>query len=194
MKITRLMLTINGVDRPVICDPEKDTLAIVLRRMGLTGTKIGCGIGVCGACSVILNGEVIRSCTRKMKNVPEFSSILTMKASYAAASSSSAAGVDHYGGCSAVSARRLYRIRVRAAAAEPEPTLEKARDCFSRQEICRCTGYKPIIDAVMAAEKVMRPKPILRISTYDFTLKRTLRSRLRGHRSQGQGLPTTAMI
>ena len=47
--------------------------------MGLKGGKIGCGTGVCGACSVILNGEVIRSCTRKMKRVPEFSKITTIE-------------------------------------------------------------------------------------------------------------------
>ncbi len=67
MKLARMSLKINGVERFVVCDPEKDTLAVVLRRMGLTGVKIGCGTGVCGACSVILNGEVVRSCTKKMK-------------------------------------------------------------------------------------------------------------------------------
>jgi len=79
MKLTRLSLTINGAERPVVCDPEKDNLAVVIRRMGLTGTKIGCGTGVCGACSVLLNGKVVRSCARKMKSVPEFSEIVTIE-------------------------------------------------------------------------------------------------------------------
>ena len=61
MQLKKVVLDINGVDRMVICDPDKETLADVLRRIGLTGTKIGCRIGVCGACSVILNGEVVRS-------------------------------------------------------------------------------------------------------------------------------------
>ena len=78
MKLTRLTLIINGVERPVVCDPEKDSCAVI-RRMGLTGTKIGCGTGVCGACSVILNGKVVRSCTKKMKSVPEFSEITTIE-------------------------------------------------------------------------------------------------------------------
>ncbi|MBO7739838.1 MAG: 2Fe-2S iron-sulfur cluster binding domain-containing protein, partial [Oscillospiraceae bacterium] len=64
--------------RPVVYDPEKDTLATVLRRMGLTGVKVGCGVGVCGACSILYNGEVIRSCTKKMKNVEEYSKIITI--------------------------------------------------------------------------------------------------------------------
>ena len=77
--LTRIHLILNGVDRPVICDPEKDKLSSVIRRMGLTGTKVGCGIGVCGACSVILNGEVVRSCARRMKSIPEFSEITDRK-------------------------------------------------------------------------------------------------------------------
>ncbi|MBR5262040.1 MAG: 2Fe-2S iron-sulfur cluster binding domain-containing protein [Oscillospiraceae bacterium] len=57
MRLTRVKLIVNGVERPVLCDLQKDTLATAIRRLGLTGTKVGCGIGVCGACSVILNGE-----------------------------------------------------------------------------------------------------------------------------------------
>ena len=72
VKLRRIRVMINGVERPILCNPEKDTLAVALRRMGLTGTKIGCGIGVCGACSVILNGEVVRACTKKMKNIAAF--------------------------------------------------------------------------------------------------------------------------
>ena len=73
MNLKKMTLHINGADRMFICDPEKDTLADVLRRLGLTGMKIGCGYGVCGACSVILNGKVIRSCTRKIDKIEEYS-------------------------------------------------------------------------------------------------------------------------
>ena len=79
MRLERLNLKINGVDRFVTCDPENDSLAEVLRRMGLTGVKIGCGTGVCGACSVLLDGEVVRSCSKKMKRVHEYSEITTIE-------------------------------------------------------------------------------------------------------------------
>ena len=60
MKLRKMTLNINGVNRMLICDPEKDRLSDVLRRIGLTGVKVGCGTGVCGFCSVILNGKVVR--------------------------------------------------------------------------------------------------------------------------------------
>ena len=69
MAYRKLWLNINGANRMVVFDPEKDTLAAVLRRIGLTGVKIGCGIGVCGVCSVLVDGKVVRSCAKKMKNI-----------------------------------------------------------------------------------------------------------------------------
>ena len=79
MKLRKMTLNINGADRMFICDPEKDTLASVLRRLGLTGTKVGCNTGVCGSCSVILDGKVIRSCTKKISKVEEYSKVTTVE-------------------------------------------------------------------------------------------------------------------
>ena len=76
MQLRKLWLNINGADRMVVCDPEKDTLAGLLRRLGLTGVKMGCGIGVCGVCSVLLDGKVVKACVKKMKSIPEFSKIV----------------------------------------------------------------------------------------------------------------------
>ena len=59
MNLRKMWLNINGANRMFICNPEKDTLADVVRRIGLTGTKIGCNKGVCGSCTVILNGKLV---------------------------------------------------------------------------------------------------------------------------------------
>ena len=159
VNLTRKILTINGVERPAICDPEKDSLAAVLRRMGLTGTKVGCGTGVCGACSIILNGDVIRSCTRKMKTVAEFSVITTIEGIgtpqnlHPLQQAWITYGGVQCGFCTPgfiVSAYGLLSKNV-------SPTRAEVREWFQKhRNLCRCTGYKPLVDAVMAAAKVMR--------------------------------------
>ena len=159
MAIKRLYLKINGVDRYVEFDPAKDTLAEILRRFGLTSVKIGCGKGVCGSCSVILNGKVIRSCTKKMDTLNEFDEITTVEGIgtpsnlHPLQEAWIAYGAAQCGFCTPgfiISAYQLLKENV-------SPTREEVRDWFTKhRNICRCTGYKPIIDAVMAAAKVMR--------------------------------------
>jgi aldehyde oxidoreductase len=171
MRLARLSLTINGVNRFVTCDPEEDTLAVVLRRMGLTGVKVGCGTGVCGACSIILNGEVVRACTKKMKRVDEFSEITTIE------------GIgtpQHlhplqqawitYGGAQCGFCSPGFIVSASGLLAEnPSPTREQVRQWFkAHHNICRCTGYKPLVDAVMAAAEVMRGEKTMADITYDF--------------------------
>jgi aldehyde oxidoreductase len=171
MRLARLGLKINGVERFVLCDPEKDSLAEVLRRMGLTGVKIGCGAGVCGACSVIMNGEVVRACTKKMKRVTEHSEITTIE------------GIgtpQHlhplqqawitYGGAQCGFCTPGFIISAYGLLAEnPSPTRDEVRDWFkAHHNICRCTGYKPLVDGVMAAAKVMRGEATMADITYDF--------------------------
>ena len=155
----RMILNINGISRNVFANPD-DSLASVLReQLGLTGTKVGCGGGQCGACSVLLNGKVVRSCITKVGKIPENSSVITIE------------GIGtpddlhplqvawvNYGGtqcgfCSPgfiVSAKGLLE-------SNPAPSRKQVRDWFQQHHnVCRCTGYKPLVDAVMAAAEVMR--------------------------------------
>lgn len=169
VRLSRIRLIINGVERPVLCDPEKDTLAVVLRRMGLTGTKVGCGIGVCGACSVILNGEVIRSCNRRMKNIKELSEITTIEGIgtpqhlHPLQQAWITLGAAQCGFCTPgfiVSAYALLQQNI-------NPTREEVRDWFQKHHnVCRCTGYKPLVDAVMLAAEVMRGEKTMEEITY----------------------------
>jgi aldehyde oxidoreductase len=171
MRLERLNLRINGVDRFVTCDPENDSLAEVLRRMGLTGVKVGCGTGVCGARSVILNGEVVRSCTKKMKRVAEFSEIITIEGIgtpqhlHPLQQAWITRGGAQRGVCSPcflVSAFGLFQQNL-------SPTREDVRQWFKEHHnICRCTGYKQLVDAVMAAAEVMRGEKTMKDIAYDF--------------------------
>ena len=158
-KLSRIRLKINGVERPILCDPENESLAVALRRLGLTGTKIGCGIGVCGACTVILNGEVVRSCNRKMKNIPENSEILTIEGIgtpqnlHPLQQAWATYGAAQCGFCTPGFIVSAYGLLQK----NPSPTREEVRAWFqAHHNVCRCTGYKPIVDAVMAAAAVCR--------------------------------------
>ena len=172
MNLKKMTLNINGADRMFICDPEKDTLADVLRRLGLTGTKIGCGYGVCGACSVILDGKVIRSCTRKIAKVEEYSKVTTIEGigsvnyPHPLQSMWVACGAVQCGYCVPgfiVSAYQLLQEN-------PSPTREEVRDWFTKhRNVCRCTGYKQIVDAVMAAAQVLRGEKTVEELRYDWT-------------------------
>ncbi len=171
MQLARLCFNINGVDRFITCDPESDTLAEVLRRMGLTGVKVGCGTGVCGACSVILDGEVVRSCTKKMKRVPEFSQITTIEGIgtpqhlHPLQQAWITYGGAQCGFCSPGFIVSAYGLLQK----NPSPTRQDVRTWFKdHHNICRCTGYKPLVDAVMAAAEVMRGDKTMADITYDF--------------------------
>ena len=159
MKLQKMTLHINGADRMFICNPETDTLADVLRRIGLTGTKVGCGKGVCGSCSVILNGTVIRSCTRKISRIKEYSDVLTIEGIgqprflHPLQVAFMHHGAVQCGFCIPGFIVSAYGLLQENA----NPTREEVRDWFTRhRNICRCTGYKQIVDSVMLAAKCMR--------------------------------------
>lgn len=159
MGLKKLMYTINGVERFIICDPEKELLSDMLRRIGLTGVKVGCGVGQCGACSVILNGALVRSCVKKVKNVPEFSKIETIEGLGTASNLHplQLAWIV-YGGVQCGFCAPGFIISAKALLDQNlNPSRQEVRDWFTKNKnICRCTGYKPLVDAVMAAAKVMR--------------------------------------
>ena len=77
--MVRKTLIINGITRNILVD-ETETLATFLReRLLLTGCKIGCGEGHCGACNVIVDGKVTRSCLTKMGKLKDGAEITTIE-------------------------------------------------------------------------------------------------------------------
>ncbi len=153
------VITVNGIERNLFVNAE-DTLSNVLRKqLGLTGVKVGCDQGQCGACSVIMDGKVVRSCVYKMKRVEDGACITTIEGIgtpdnlHPLQQAWVFHGAAQCGFCSPgfiVSAKGLLDIN-------PSPTREEVRDWFQKHKnACRCTGYKPLVDAVMDAAKVMR--------------------------------------
>ncbi len=152
-------VNINGSDISLIVDPETTLVDVIRGQLHLTGTKRGCGKAQCGACSVIMNGKVIFACATKMKRVPDDAIITTIEGIGTPTNlhALQLAWVKHGGAqcgfCSPgfiVSAKALLDENL-------NPTREEVRDWFQKHKnVCRCTGYKPLVDAVLDAARLMR--------------------------------------
>ena len=151
MPETPIELVVNGQARRAVVEPRK-TLADVLREdLGLTGTHLGCEHGVCGACSVILDGRAVRSCL--VFGVQAAGAEVTTVEGLAADGElnpvQAAFQAEHglqCGFCTpgfVVSATALLERN-------PDPTDEEIREGLSGN-LCRCTGYQGIIRAVRTA-------------------------------------------
>jgi aldehyde oxidoreductase len=153
------VLHINGMPRAVIAQPEAMLAEVLREQLNLTGTKVGCGQGQCGCCSVILNGKVVRSCITKFRRVEEGATVTTIEGVgtpdnlHALQMAWTVHGGAQCGFCSPgfiVSAKGLLDEN-------QNPTRQEVRDWFQKhRNLCRCTGYKPLVDAVMDAAKVVR--------------------------------------
>ena len=152
-------LIVNGIARDIVADGET-TLADILRKnLSLTGTKVGCDTGHCGACSVIVDTKLIRSCSYKFKRLKQHATITTIEGVGTPDNLHplQLAWILHGGAqcgfCTPgfiVSAKALLDLN-------PNPTREDVRDWFQKhRNACRCTGYKQLTDSVMDAAAVMR--------------------------------------
>ncbi len=137
-------------------DPDTNLSAWLREELGLTGTKIGCDIGVCGSCTVLVNGEPKRSCKLKLKEI-EGTEILTIEGVAAPDGSLHPiqqafidAGAIQCGFCTP----GMVLASLALIARNPHPTRVEVRQAL-KGNLCRCTGYQQIIDAVMLAAEVM---------------------------------------
>jgi aldehyde oxidoreductase len=160
-------LLVNGVLRTVIHDPEASLASVLRRQLLLTGTKVSCDTGQCGACSVLVDGKLTLSCVTKMSKVPDGAAILTVEgigqpgALHPIQQAIIAHGAAQCGFCTpgfVVSTKALLDKN-------SAPTREDVRNWFSQHHnACRCTGYKPLVDAAMDAAAVargeMKPKDL----------------------------------
>ncbi|HOI94693.1 MAG TPA: molybdopterin-dependent oxidoreductase [Syntrophobacter fumaroxidans] len=152
-------LKVNGMNRTVIADPEASLADVLREQMRLTGTKKGCEMAQCGACSVIMDGKVIRSCATKMRKVENGAEITTIEGigtpenPHPIQLAWMVHGGAQCGFCTPgfiVSAKGLLD-------GNSNPTRQDVRDWFQKhRNACRCTGYKPLVDAVMDAARVLR--------------------------------------
>ncbi len=153
-----MKLNINGTEHEIPEVLQDKKLAAYLREdLMLTGTKIGCDIGVCGSCTVLVNNKALRSCKLKLKDVAE-KQVITIEGI------TPKDGTLHpiqqaFVDCGAIQCGFCTPGMVLSAWAllheTPHPSRQQVRNAL-KGNLCRCTGYQQIIDAVMQAAEVMR--------------------------------------
>lgn len=152
----RLNVTINGKKISVDVDPSLRLVEFLRDQLYLTGTKIGCGKGECGACTIIMNGKAVTSCIipvmRAQGAVIETIEGLEKEGKlHPLQTRFIEMGAIQCGFCTPgfiMSAKALLDKNVNATKAEVKEALGG--------NICRCTGYKKIEEAVLAAAKDMK--------------------------------------
>jgi carbon-monoxide dehydrogenase small subunit len=157
MERRELTLSINGKGRRVALDGSETLLTVLRDQLALTGAKRGCNQGVCGSCTVVINGWPVRGCL-SLAAACEGNDITTIEGTVTdpAMTVLQRKFVEHgavqCGFCTPgmlISARHLL-------AEIPRPRVEDVQTALSGN-ICRCTGYRKIIDAVLAAAAEVVP-------------------------------------
>lgn len=150
-------LNINGSNKEVTCGEDAKLLDVIRNDFHLTGTKRGCGQDYCGACSVILNGKVVRSCSIPLKLLPDNARIVTiegigtMENPHPIQKAFSYAGAIQCGYCTP----GMIIVAKALLDENPSPAEPEIRQAF-KHNLCRCTGYNSIIRAVQLAGQFLR--------------------------------------
>lgn len=156
--MTDITLTINGRDHAINV-PSRRTLADAIREeCGQTGTHLGCEHGVCGACTVIVDGEPVRSCLmfaeqaagkaiRTVEGLAKGDEMHPMQRAF----------MEHHGLQCGFCTPGFLMLAVGVLDREPDITDGDLLDVLS-SNLCRCTGYQNIIKAVRAAVVEMRKR------------------------------------
>ena len=156
VKKTVLTFEVNGEPRQALIDP-RDTLLEALRdRLGLTGTKEGCGNGNCGSCTVLLEGDPVCSCL-VLASEAEGAHVTTIEgiASGNEPDPVQAELIRHGGTQCGFCTPGVVMSAVALLRRAPSPTEAEIRHAIAGN-ICRCTGYDKIVEAVAAAAAALR--------------------------------------
>jgi carbon-monoxide dehydrogenase small subunit len=143
-----ITLNVNGRTHELLVESRK-TLADVLRQdLGLTGTHLGCEHGICGACTVLLDGEPVRSClifgvqadgheVRTVESLADGGQLNDLQQAFS----------RHHGLQCGFCTPGFLMLAEAYLATKPQPDREEVREVILAN-LCRCTGYQGIVDAV----------------------------------------------
>lgn len=154
--MAKYTLTVNGQKHTVEADSDTPLLWVIRDLVGLTGTKYGCGMAICGACTVHLNGQPVRSCSTPISSIKASQKITTIEGlspdtSHAVQLAWIAEQVPQCGYC------QSGQIMAAAALLRDKPAPTDADiDLAMSNNLCRCGTYPRIRAAIHRAAKTMR--------------------------------------
>lgn len=155
--MTQLQVTINNqrIERDV--EPRLLLSDFLRHELGLTGTHVGCEQGVCGACTILLNGQAVRSCLlfAVQTNGHTLQTVEGLAASRDQLHPIQQAFWDAHGLQCGFCTPGFLMTLVPFLQENPHPTEAEIREAISGN-LCRCTGYQHIVDAVLLAAQTMQ--------------------------------------
>jgi len=160
--MTDVVLRVNGRERKASVPPETTLLQLLREHLGLTGSKLGCDVGDCGACTVIVDGKAVNSCLMLAGQV-DGRDVLTIEGLATrdrlhpiqrAFEERASLQCGFCGPGSIMSAKALLDEN-------PDPTPQEIRDALAGN-LCRCTGYTKMIDAIRDAARELRDESAAR--------------------------------
>jgi carbon-monoxide dehydrogenase small subunit len=151
-----IVLNVNGRDYAISVEPRKTLVDAIREDCGQTGTHIGCEHGICGACTVIVAGEPVRSCLmfavqaagkpiRTVEGLAKGDELHPMQRAF----------MEHHALQCGFCTPGFLMLAVGVLEREPDISDDDLLDVLS-SNLCRCTGYQNIIKAVRAAAQDMR--------------------------------------
>jgi aerobic-type carbon monoxide dehydrogenase small subunit (CoxS/CutS family) len=151
-----ISLRVNGRPVEVSVEPRLTLAGLLRRQLRLTGTHLGCEHGVCGACTVIVDGAAVRSCLifAAQADGAEVVTIEGLAPGDDLSPLQQAFRRNHALQCGFCTPGILTTMHA-LLSEEPDPTEERIREVLSGN-LCRCTGYLPIIKAVLEAASTYR--------------------------------------
>jgi carbon-monoxide dehydrogenase small subunit len=154
-----IQFELNGKSVELKADPNQTLLWVLRTEFGLTGTKYGCGVGYCGSCTVLINGEAMRSCSMALGDVKD-AKVITIEglSENGKLHPVQQAFIDHDALQCGYCTPGMIMNAIGLLNQNPEPTRE---DIINGMEnnLCRCGAHTRIIDAVASAAKAMKGVP-----------------------------------
>jgi len=149
--LRRVAITVNGARHELELEPRELLVYVLRERLGLTGTNVGCDTSSCGACTVLLNGESVKSCTvlGVQADCTDITTIEGLARNGELHPVQQAFHESHALQCGYCTPGMVLAT-VSLLAESPHPSEEEIRSALDGN-LCRCTGYHNIVKAVQAA-------------------------------------------